>query len=266
MYLSDEQWELVHNNKRLVYFSLKKQGVFQNSPIWEDMESIATYGLIKAAATYDPTKKTTFATYACTCINNEILMDFKREKNHKCEISLDEPIGYYNDNEEITRGEIMTHPKSYFDKDILNREECARILNIILNDLTTREKLIILWNASGMNQTDIGRRVHIVQSNASQKIKRIIRKIKSMRDVSVPIVGLYSVSFPTETAKIVVSIPRKACFEEHFFNILTDAFDTIRLTIPEFILQCEKEKIIFHLPADTESFMIIACIVQVLEE
>ena len=267
MYLSDEQWELVHNNKRLVYFSLKKQGIFKDSPIWEDMESIGTYGLIIAAATYDPTKKSTFANYAITCINNEIRMYFRKEKKHMNDVSLDEPTNYSKENEEeVTIGDTIVHPQSFFDREIFNKAKCAKVLSIILNVLSTREKLAILWKASGMSQKDIAERLHISPSLVSRIINRIICNIKRMEDGSTLREGLYSVSLPSQTDKIVISIPNNACFEGHFLEIFNDALDELEAIIPEFTLECKKEKITIYLPLDTDSFIFIASIVKGVDE
>ena len=57
----------------------------------EDLISIGTIGLIKAINTFDPAKNIKLATYASRCIENEILMYFRRTSKTKLEVSIDEP-------------------------------------------------------------------------------------------------------------------------------------------------------------------------------
>ena len=81
---------LIERNMRLVAHIAKK---YQNSD--EDMEdliSTGTIGLIKAVLSFDAGKGR-LATYACRCIDNELLMLFRAKKKSSKEVSLYEPIG-----------------------------------------------------------------------------------------------------------------------------------------------------------------------------
>ena len=75
---------LVERNLRLVAHIAKK---YQN--VEEDMEdliSIGCIGLIKAVNSFD-SGKGRLATYACRCIDNELLMMFRSKKKHSRERS-----------------------------------------------------------------------------------------------------------------------------------------------------------------------------------
>ena len=62
---------LITHNLRLVVYIAKK---FENSGVpVEDLISIGTIGLIKAANSFNSSKGTKFATYASRCIENAIL-------------------------------------------------------------------------------------------------------------------------------------------------------------------------------------------------
>lgn len=63
--------ELIEHNLRLVVHIIKKY--YSNTRDQEDLISIGTIGLIKAAASFDYEKGTRFATYASRCIENAIL-------------------------------------------------------------------------------------------------------------------------------------------------------------------------------------------------
>lgn len=64
--------KLIEHNLRLVAHIVKKY--YAVSGEQEDLISIGTMGLIKAASTFDYSKGTRFATYASRCIENEILI------------------------------------------------------------------------------------------------------------------------------------------------------------------------------------------------
>lgn len=67
----DAKNELIEHNLRLVVHIIKKY--YSNMKDQDDLISIGTIGLIKAAATFDYEKGTRFATYASRCIENDIL-------------------------------------------------------------------------------------------------------------------------------------------------------------------------------------------------
>ena len=63
--------KLVEHNLRLVAHIIKKY--YSNLRDQDDLISIGTIGLIKAASTFNYEKGTRFATYASRCIENAIL-------------------------------------------------------------------------------------------------------------------------------------------------------------------------------------------------
>lgn len=67
--------ELVTNNIPLVFLMCKKK--ILNRPFDEDDFQTGVMGLIKAANTFDPDKKVTFASYACFLIERELVDAFK---------------------------------------------------------------------------------------------------------------------------------------------------------------------------------------------
>ena len=82
--------KLVEHNLRLVVYIAKK---FETSGIeLEDLISIGAIGLIKAVKTYSVDKNIKLATYASRCIENEILMQLRKNTRIKNEVSLDEPL------------------------------------------------------------------------------------------------------------------------------------------------------------------------------
>ena len=87
---SEARDKLIEHNLRLVVYIAKR---FETSGIdLEDLISIGAIGLIKAVKTYSVDKNIKLATYASRCIENEILMQLRKNTRIKNEISLDEPL------------------------------------------------------------------------------------------------------------------------------------------------------------------------------
>ena len=62
--------KLIIHNLRLVAYIVRKN--YPDAPDKDDLISIGTVGLIRAAETFDFTKSNKFSTYASTCIDNAI--------------------------------------------------------------------------------------------------------------------------------------------------------------------------------------------------
>lgn len=90
---------LIERNLRLVAHIVKKYyTAFKEQ---DDLISIGTIGLIKAIDTFNIDNGTRFATYACTCVKNEILMYFRSIKKIQCETSLYDSIDVDKDGNPI---------------------------------------------------------------------------------------------------------------------------------------------------------------------
>ena len=97
--------KLIEHNLRLVVYIAKK---FDNvAEDQDDLISIGTIGLIKAINTFNPGKKAKLGTYAARCIENEILMHIRAQRKHKCEVSLNEPIGTDSEGNQISLRDIL---------------------------------------------------------------------------------------------------------------------------------------------------------------
>lgn len=170
---------LIEHNLRLVAHIAKK---YQN--VDEDMEdliSIGTIGLIKAVGTFDAGKGR-LATYACRCIDNELLMMLRAKKKTSREVSLYEPIGTDKEGNEISLLEVIEQQQT----DIIDEMELSnniRRMFIYLNEcLTEREKTIIclrygLITKKEMTQCEIGEHLGISRSYVSRIEKRALDKL-----------------------------------------------------------------------------------------
>jgi RNA polymerase sporulation-specific sigma factor len=178
---------LIERNMRLVAHIAKK---YQN--VEEDMEdliSIGCIGLIKAVNTFDAGKGR-LATYACRCIDNELLMLLRSKKKTSREVSLFEPIGQDKEGNEIHLVDVIEQQQI----DVVDRMELVGNINklfLLLEDvLNDREKEIIVlrFGLSGqqeITQSEIGLRLGISRSYVSRIEKKAIRKLKeSFEEVS----------------------------------------------------------------------------------
>lgn len=173
---------LIEHNLRLVVYIAKK---FENSGVGiEDLISIGTIGLMKAVASYDPTKNIKLATYASRCIENEILMVLRKTSAHKGELSFDEPLSADRDGNELLLSDILGG-----DEDIVFRgmeaEEDRAAVHLALRRLPPREREIIelrfgLRDGRELTQKEVADKLGISQSYISRLEKKIMLRLKSM--------------------------------------------------------------------------------------
>ena len=172
--------ELILHNMRLVAHVAKKyQGGEEDS---EDLISIGTIGLIKAVSTFDTQFGNRFATYAIRCIENELLMYFRRSKKNKSEVSLYEPIGTDKDGRQIHLMEVLLVD----DVDIAGQMECRQDIETIkknMNHVLTDREYMIICKRYGMNgekdytQREIARELGISRSYVSRIEKKALEKL-----------------------------------------------------------------------------------------
>ena len=93
--------KLITENMRLVPYVLKRIGMIQSDPDFEDLMQTGYIGLIKAARTFNK-DKSKFATYALTCIRNEIFMFFRKENKNIKIISFQDDLPSNNSESDIT--------------------------------------------------------------------------------------------------------------------------------------------------------------------
>ena len=120
---------LIEHNLRLVAHIVKKY--YAVSGEQEDLISIGTIGLIKAASTFDFQKSNKFSTYASKCIENEILMHFRSRRKSASDVSLSEPVD--TDREGNTRDISLREIAEFVEGSSLNaisRDSQTRYLNV----------------------------------------------------------------------------------------------------------------------------------------
>lgn len=173
--------KLTLHNLRLVAHVIKKYQIAEEEP--EDLLSIGTIGLIKAIGSFDEGKGR-LATYACRCIENEILMLLRSKKKRARDVSLFESIGQDKEGNEIRLMDVIEQGQV----DVAEQMELqgnVRKLRVFLETvLSKREREIILLRyglADGVERTQsqIGKRMGISRSYVSRIEKRALEKLRA---------------------------------------------------------------------------------------
>ena len=171
---------LVERNLRLVVYIAKK---FENTGVGiEDLISIGTIGLIKAANTFRPDKNIKLATYASRCIENEILMYIRKSGNIRSELSFDEPLSTDWDGNELLLSDVLGTEENSAMRDIELDEE-RKIIYEAVAGLAPREREIIelrfgLAGGREMTQKEVADALGISQSYISRLEKKIIDRLR----------------------------------------------------------------------------------------
>ena len=172
--------KLIEHNIRLVVYIAKK---FETSGIeLEDLISIGAIGLIKAVKTYSLDKNIKLATYASRCIENEILMQLRKNTRIKNEVSLDEPLSNDGEGNELLLQDIIPVDEDIVSKGLETGSD-KQVLFSILNKLDVREQQIMVYRF-GLNgheektQKEVADLMGISQSYISRIEKKILNKLK----------------------------------------------------------------------------------------
>ena len=170
---------LIEHNLRLVAHIAKKFDSIHVS--MDDLISIGTIGLIKGVDSYSMKHGTKLTTYCARCIENEILMYFRSNKKNNGNISLDDPIGFDKDGNEITILDVLKISKPDYIEEI-NTKNNIELLKKYIKILSPREKEIIkrrygLENFDEETQKEIANHLNISRSYVSRIEKRAITKI-----------------------------------------------------------------------------------------
>ena len=173
--------KLIEHNLRLVAHIIKKY--YSSYSDQEDLISIGTIGLIKAVESYKHDKKTRFATYASRCIENEILMFFRRSKKTNKDVYIQDPIDSDKDGNSLSLMDMMKSDENIMEEieQKLNEE---RLYKIIEEKLSPREKNIIvmrygLYNTSPKTQKEIAELEGISRSYISRIEKNVVEILKN---------------------------------------------------------------------------------------
>ena len=170
--------KLIEHNLRLVAHIVKK---YDNKSETDDLISIGTIGLIKGIDSFSNKNGARLTTYCARCIENEILMNYRNNKKRNKNVSINEPIGYDKDGNEITLLDILKTPDPDYAMNI-HKNNNIKLLKNYFTILNEREKEIIikrygLNNKDEQTQKEIAKELNISRSYVSRIEKRALTKL-----------------------------------------------------------------------------------------
>ena len=171
---------LVERNLRLVAHIIKKY--YTQAEEQEDLISIGTIGLIKAVNTFKADKGIRLATYASRCIENEILMYFRRTKRLQGEVSLNEAIETDGDGAELSIGDVVGKSDTMLE-DLQDKDDRALVRRLVAERLTEREADVIrrrygLEDRVPQTQRQVAAAYKISRSYVSRIEKKALGKLE----------------------------------------------------------------------------------------
>ena len=172
--------KLIEHNLRLVAHIIKRY--HSNTKEHEDLISIGTIGLIKAASTFDYNKGNRFAAYASRCIENEVLMHFRGLRKTNQDVFISDPIDTDKEGNSLTLQDIMSEDDNVFDK-VEKNIRAEKMYSYIDSKLSEREKNILtmrygLYGTKPITQREAAKILDISRSYVSRIETKAINTLK----------------------------------------------------------------------------------------
>lgn len=171
---------LIEHNLRLVaHISKKYAGAVPDA---DDLISIGTIGLIKAADTFCAEKAARFSSYASICIQNEILMALRSGKKHSLDVSLNDPIETDRSGNVLTIMDTIAVDDTIAD-DIADDLQCRKLRRLLREELDDAERRILIqrYGLDGRKprtQREIAEEMHISRSYVSRIEKKLLERLR----------------------------------------------------------------------------------------
>ncbi|MCC8167793.1 MAG: RNA polymerase sporulation sigma factor SigK [Clostridiales bacterium] len=175
--------ELILHNMRLVAHVAKKYSVSEEDP--EDLISIGTIGLIKAVGTFNPDYGSRFATYAISCINNEVLMHMRLCKKRRGEVSMYDPVGTDKEGNQLSIIDTLEQEDDDVAERLGRQSDIRKVLDSLPHVLDERESYIIrrrygLLGEEELTQRQIASELGISRSYVSRIEKKALEKLRGV--------------------------------------------------------------------------------------
>ncbi|MBQ8171456.1 MAG: sigma-70 family RNA polymerase sigma factor [Oscillospiraceae bacterium] len=177
--------KLIEHNLRLVAYIVNKN--YPESYEQDDLISIGTIGLIRAAETFDYSKGHHFSTYASKCIDNQIKMYFRKIKHQLTEVSISDPIDSDAEGNALTLADICSSDINV-EEDVMLKINSEKLYRFIEEELDDREREIIAKRygipdkdgrvCKPLTQREIAKELKISRSYISRIEKRALEKLK----------------------------------------------------------------------------------------
>lgn len=183
---SEARNTLIIHNLRLVAYIVNKN--YPDANDQDDLISIGTIGLIRAAETFNYSKGNHFSTYASKCIDNQIKMHFRKIKHQLTEVSISDPIDADSEGNALTLADICSSDINLEDE-VLLKINSEKMYRFISEELDDREREIIskrygIPDKGGnihkpLTQREIAKQMGISRSYISRIEKKALDKLRT---------------------------------------------------------------------------------------
>ena len=172
---------LIERNLRLVAHVAKKYSIPGSDG--DDLISIGTIGLIKGINSFNSNKGTRLSTYIARCIENEILMCIRTIKKTRNEVSIEEPIGFDKEGNQITFNDVLGSCGDEIVEQVGKKIQIAGLRASIESTLQGREKSVLehrygLKGGDELTQKEVAKILGISRSYVSRIEKKAISKLR----------------------------------------------------------------------------------------
>lgn len=167
---------IIHNIKLVLHRVMKR---FNNTS-YENCElvEIGLIGLIKAVDSFNIDRYASFSSYAGVCIDNEILMFMRTDKERCDNISLDENMNSDTTDRYTTLKDVIPDTSVNLELEYENKE-IINLLKDLTQKLNDRDKdIVILYFIENYTQQQIADKYNISRSYISRVILKILEKLK----------------------------------------------------------------------------------------
>ena len=182
LYSKEELWIAV---EKFVYKICNKYTNIETfSDPFDEILSIALISFTKAYESYDINSKRTFLSYLSILIRNDVLMEYRYNKDGKRyynkkreESSMEAPIGIDKDGNEITFLDILTIENTVYD--YIENKELINTINFCINNiLTEKEKIVLYYRLESLTQQKISDILGFSRSYISRLERKAYNKIR----------------------------------------------------------------------------------------
>lgn len=173
--------ELIVHNLRLAAHIARK---FEKNPCdRDDLISLGTIGLIKAISTYAEGKGTLSA-YASRCIENEILMSYRRDRKLVQTVSLEDAVGQDKEGNDLPLAELLASEDDPIFDQVLRRLDADRVYDAMRKHLTKRERAVLslrfgLGGGTAMPQREAAKLLGISRSYVSRIESKALQRLRA---------------------------------------------------------------------------------------
>lgn len=175
---------LIEHNLRLVLFVARRfESIGRTQEEFNEIIGSGIIGLIKSINGFQSDKNIQFSTFAANCIQNEILMMFRKKgRDKKILVSFDDTICTDNDGKELTLKERIEDTSVHFVEDY-EEKELIETLHKKISLLSEQEQYVIcnyygLFGNTPCSQRELAEKIDFSQAYISKILRTALKKLK----------------------------------------------------------------------------------------